>query len=173
MAILHRATIRPTKPEVLAGLLGAPVDILGAYRFDDPEGAVGVEGFVLAVEGRLRHRVLTYRDAPLDGLEPVATMEHSVLGSRWVYRGEDDAVALACIERALGGSQAQAAEEVYDGDVLVQTREPVVRIEVVDAGAAHGGVRLLDVITDEAEAAPGPRLRAAWPGGSGVIATAS
>lgn len=166
MAILHRATIRPTKPEVLSTLLGAPVDILAAYRLDDPAGEVGVEGFLLQVDDDVRHVVLTYRGAPLEGVEPLATMEHSVLGTRWIHRGDDDPVALACVAALLAGEQQQAAEEIWDGDVLVQTREPVVRLEVVD-GAPADAPRILDRLAPDAE---GRHVRATWADGSGVVA---
>lgn len=52
MAILHRATLTPTKAELLASWsptqswgppAGAELGIVGAFRFDDPDGKVGME----------------------------------------------------------------------------------------------------------------------------------
>ena len=49
MALIHRATIRPTKLELLTDWVpsqpwGEPVlDLVGAFRFDDPDGEVGIE----------------------------------------------------------------------------------------------------------------------------------
>lgn len=175
MAILHRATIRPTKAEVLTTVVGGEVEVLGAYRFDDPAGEVGVEGFLLraaddAPDAAVRHVVLTYRAAPLEGAEPVATMEHSVLGSRWIHLGGDDLVALECFARALAGEQQQAAEEIWDGEELVQTREPSVRIERVVGARGGDAPTLLDEVADDAHGRE--HLRVTWADRSGVVVTA-
>ena len=101
MAILHRATITPTKAELIGqwapsrtwGPSAAdPVTMVGAYRFDDPDGRVGLEAHLIAAGGVLFQIPLTYRDQPLDGGEDalITTMEHSVLGTRWVYDGLGD-----------------------------------------------------------------------------------
>ena len=68
------------------------VDVIGSYRFDDPEGRVGMEVH-LATAGDVLFQVpLTYRDKLLAGAEDalIAEMEHSVLGTRWVYDGLRD-----------------------------------------------------------------------------------
>ena len=105
MALLHRATIRPTKAELLADWVptqpwGEPeIGLVGAYRFDDPQGEVGIETHVLSTpDGHLLHVPLTYRGAPLDGAEQflICTMEHSVLGQRWIYDATGDPVYAAC-----------------------------------------------------------------------------
>jgi hypothetical protein len=96
MGILHPATLTPTKAEILARWLPAQswtaaaeatIEVAGSYRFDDPEGAVGMEGHLVRANGKLLHVPLTYRDAPLEAADEhlVGTMEHSVLGTRWVY----------------------------------------------------------------------------------------
>jgi hypothetical protein len=86
----------------------APV---GSFRFEDPAGAVGIETH-LVTDGAVVYQVpLTYRGAPMvtgpmvsgpavsgpaDGGRAedslVATAEHSVLGTRWIYDGEADPV---------------------------------------------------------------------------------
>ena len=112
MAILHRATLRPSKPELLAEILGTPVEVVGAYRFDDPEGEVGVEGFVVRAEARIRQVVLTYRAAPLgEDLLPVGVLEQGTH-----HRGHaahrrdavllDEPECLACIPLELAHDRA-------------------------------------------------------------------
>lgn len=168
MAILHRATLTPSKPELLATFLGGPVTILGAYRYDDPAGAVGVEGFVVETEsGGVRHLVLAYRaDELADAAEHlVGTTEHSALGTRWVYDGRHDPVVLQCLEAALAGRIEQALEEVFDGDRSLGVREPSARIRRVEGAHADGPV-VLD--------APEPvqerlALVLAWDGGEGAV----
>src|SRR6476659_9396765 len=96
MALFHRATITPTKAELIADWAptqpwgpsaAGPVDVIGSYRFDDPNGRVGMETHLVAAEGALLQVPLTYRDEPLAGAEAalITEMEHSVLGTRWVY----------------------------------------------------------------------------------------
>jgi hypothetical protein len=111
MARFHRATITPTKADLIAEWVPTQpwgpspddtVEVLGAYRFDDPDGRVGMETH-LATAGPLLLQVpLTYRDEPLAGTEDalITEMHHSVLGNRWVYDGLRDP-ALVCMLAAV------------------------------------------------------------------------
>jgi hypothetical protein len=102
MAILHAATVTPTKAEMISAWLptqpwaprGADAELVGAYRFDDPDGRVGMEVHLVRAGDVLVQVPLTYRDAALDGADGhlLGTMEHSVLGERWVYDGLGDPV---------------------------------------------------------------------------------
>ena len=98
MALIHQATVRPSKAELLGAWLGAQpwgpgedpdLELVGAYRFDDPAGRVGLETHLVRAAGQLWQVALTYRDAPLPDHEAalVGRMRHSVLGERWVYDG--------------------------------------------------------------------------------------
>jgi hypothetical protein len=120
MALVHRATVDPSKQELVEAWLptrpwAQGLEItkkLGEYRFDDPAGEVGVETIVFATgEGTSVQVPLTYRAAPLEGADDylVGTSEHSVLGARWVYDGCADPVWAATLAGAIltGGSQAQ------------------------------------------------------------------
>ncbi|TDC45908.1 hypothetical protein E1212_28060 [Jiangella ureilytica] len=138
MARIHRATLRPTKLELLTAWLPAQawaagagaVEQVGAYRFDDPAGEVGLEAHLVeCADGTVLHVPLTYRGAPLDGAEDalVGTMEHSVLGRRWVYDGCADPVWVAALARTVLSGTPQAEELVEDGDALVP-REPTARV---------------------------------------------
>lgn len=172
--IYSTSTISPTKPEILEQICGGPVDVLGTYRFDDPDGEVGIEAFVVTRDGATRHVVLTYRGAPLDGAEShlVTTMKHSELGDRWIYDGLADPVAVGCFRRALLREQTQATLELYDGDQLIAVREPSIRLSVLD-GEPVDSLASLTIATD-LDASPvdvtGPRLQASWDGGTAVVA---
>ncbi len=133
MALIHRATLTPSKLDLLRAWLptrpwfpsGAVVETLGAYRFDDPAGEVGVETFLLRAGDAVLQVPLTYRSAPpdVDDERRLGTTEHSVLGTRWVTDGCADPVwAHALLEAVLTGGE-QAAEEV-DVDGVLQPREP-------------------------------------------------
>lgn len=159
MALIHRATITPTKPELLTTLLaGAPwaagrelvrLEVVDAYRFDDPSGDVGMESFVLLVgDGPELHVPLTYRGAPLTGGEPwlVGTMEHSVLGDRWVYDAVGDPTYLTTLLTTVvtGGHQAD-----YLADVDGSLEPRVLTMTVAGSGAAAVGVALEGPVTPE------------------------
>ena len=57
MAVIEQATLRPSKAEALAAWLpdqpwsgvvaGAPLEVVGQFRFDDPAGEVGIEVLLL------------------------------------------------------------------------------------------------------------------------------
>ncbi|TYL55241.1 hypothetical protein FXB39_02450 [Nocardioides sp. BGMRC 2183] len=167
MAVVHPATITPTKPEVLSAWLGGQVEVLGTYRYDDPAGEVGVEAFVVHRGDELLHVVLTYRGAPIDGATQVATMEHSVLGARWVYDGTTDPVALGCYARALRGEQEQAAVEIWQDGEVVEVREPTATVS-----REPGTGSSLAIVGELAAVEPsdGARLIATWNRGSAVVA---
>src|SRR4051794_11465403 len=151
MALIHRATISPTKAELLGDWVptqpwGAPgADVVGAFRFDDPAGEVGIETLVLeTATGDLLQAPLTYRGAPLAGADPylICTMEHSVLGRRWIYDATGDPVYARVLAAVLRGAAAQAAEMVEGSDA---PREPSVR--VTGSGTASRDVPPIEAVT--------------------------
>ncbi len=130
MAILHRAQLTPSKMELLsawvplqpwsgtyAGL--RTLDAVGAYRFDDPDGEVGIETHLLrSGDGQVFQVPLTYRGAALDGAGAslITRMQHSVLGERWVYDACGDPTYAQALATAIltGGTQADL-DVVTDG----------------------------------------------------------
>ncbi|WP_019818962.1 maltokinase N-terminal cap-like domain-containing protein [Saccharomonospora saliphila] len=137
MAIVHRATISPTKQEIVTAWLDSQpwgaeghVEMLGSYRFDDPAGEVGVESLVVHRGGTSFQLPLTYRGAPMDdaGAVPLSTMEHSALGTRWIYLATSDSVGVDCYVRALLGQAEQADMEIWEGNEFIARRETGVRV---------------------------------------------
>ena len=144
MAIIHQAELRPTKLELLEEWLpGQPwftepgtagLHKVGSYRFDDPAGEVGLETIIVSVGNSTVQVPLTYRAQPLAGAEPwlVGTMQHSVLGPRWVYDACADPVYVAALAASimLGRPQAEqylqkgGTQELLPQSVLVQTTGP-------------------------------------------------
>ncbi|MGA5895958.1 maltokinase N-terminal cap-like domain-containing protein [Streptomyces venetus] len=138
MAVIHRTTVQPTKLELLTAWLpsrpwyrGGPAEPelakAGGFRLDDPEGEVGIEFIVVTDTSGDRSTTylvpLTYRGAPLDGAEHalVGTMEHGVLGRRWVYDGCHDPVLLTQLPALIDGraqAQDQNLTDVPDRDVV-------------------------------------------------------
>lgn len=127
MALLHKATLHPSKLDLLAGYLRqSSLTQLGSYRFDDPAGDVGIETHIVRdPSGGIWHLPLTYRNDPLLGSEEwaVGKMEHSVLGTRWVYNGCADPVYANELVRAIltGGTQV---EQFFETDAGREYREP-------------------------------------------------
>lgn len=159
------------------------VVMLGSYRFDDPAGEVGIESLLVGRSDGVFQLPLTYRGAPLDGADAalVTTMEHSVLGPRWIYLATGDPVGAECYVKALLGELEQAETEVWDGDELVARRNPSVRLALGSgvAGAApdspvaevelpSGRLTIPHVL---GEGPGGSRtLVGTWDGGSAVLA---
>lgn len=120
-------------------------------------------------DGRVLQVPFSYRPEPLPGADDalVATMEHSVLGQRWVYDASRDPVAVECFHRALAGEQEEAAFEIYEGEECVGRREPVVRVSRRPGIGPASGLRMAQVVGDELAGAE--ELVAVWPGGQAVV----
>ena len=139
MAYIHQSEITPSKLELVQHWLPTQPwftgDIAGlgphaAYRFDDPDGEVGIESLLLSgADGAVVQIPLTYRGAPLagGGQHLVGEMEHSALGHRWVYDALGDPVAVAAFATAArtGGHEAELVIEV---DGVRTLREPTARV---------------------------------------------
>lgn len=127
MAIIYDAQLRPSKTELLVQWLpsqpwfegdAAALERLGAFRFDDPAGEVGLETHLIAVDGKTYQVPLSYRGAPLAGAEEflITTMEHSVLGTRWVYDAAGDPAYAGELAAALLAGKPQAVQMVQHAD---------------------------------------------------------
>ncbi|WP_072802062.1 CG0192-related protein [Rhodococcoides yunnanense] len=197
MALLHRATLSPSKLDMMRSWLPnqswienldtSGVEILGAYRFDDPAGAVGIETHLLLVGTRVVHAPVTYRDAPLEGAERhlVTTMEHSVLGRRWVYDAVADPVYIEALARTILTGGVEATLE-YDQPVSAEKRKVTTRVTgsghpdahvptlepgtisvlgtttTIEAGSMH--LDVLRVIDPNPTETTHPFLSGTWPG---------
>ena len=155
MAVIHRATLTPTKLEAVlawspsqpwAPALDGGTVVAGRFRFDDPAGEVGVETLLVRTGGgTVLHVPLTYRGAPLAGAEEflVTEMDHSVLGRRWVYDATGDHVYADTLRRAIatGGHEADLVRAV-DGRFEPGAKEGAARGSGSAAGSpAVTGVR--------------------------------
>jgi hypothetical protein len=182
MALLHHATVTPSKAELLAAWLPSQpwaADLpglrpFGGYRLDDPAGEVGMEGILLRSDGGdVLHVPLTYRAAPLDGAEAhlVGTTEHSVLGTRWVYDATGDPVWNATLATTVlaGGT---GAEEYFEVDGRRETREPSVRVvgSGTDGAAVPSDAQAVVVHRVGERVDVDAVLTGSWEGGSGVLA---
>ena len=200
MAVHHPATIVPGKLELLQAWVphqpwARDADVstltrLGSYRFDDPDGEVGMETHLLGTaDGRVLQVPLTYRGAPRpDAADTlVTTMTHTTLGDRWVYDGCHDPVYVTALATTIlaGGREADlyaatdaglvlepstthvrgsgsAAAQAFAsfGDLDVSHEGTVTRIRTGDVVLSIR--RLLDDGPDMPPA--GPTLTGTWPG---------
>ena len=180
MALLHAATIVPSKSELVGAWLpgrswapAGPVVDGVSFRLDDPAGQVGMEVFLLtAANGVVVQVPLTYRSAPLAGAEQhlLGTVEHSVLGTRWVHDGCADPVFVTTLAAtiATGGTHA---EELLDDGQSVTRRDTAVHVEGSgsdDAGPSGPWVLVEDghvtrSVSEHAELVVARRVGAAVP----------
>jgi Maltokinase N-terminal cap domain len=162
MALLHKATLDPTKRELMTAWLATrpwaegfdPHQTIASYRFDDPAGEVGLEGALLVNDaGTVVHVPLSYRAAPLEGADAflVGTAEHSVLGRRWVYDACGDPVWATALATAIatGGGGAEQYFEVDGERVMVEPR-----MSVQGSGDATVAVPDIGVIDDVRDDGP-------------------
>lgn len=165
MAILHVATLSPSKPELLTQWLADDpyvgdrvrdgLEVLGAYRFDDPAGEVGLECHLLGCsDGTVLHVPVSYRAAAEASLadHEVGTLEHSVLGTRWVYDGCADPVFVGELLRTMhtGGTQVELVVHTDDGPVI---REPNAEVTGTGSAQAAPSVGAITVVRHETGAA--------------------
>ena len=129
MALFHRATITPTKQELIATWAptrpwgpspdaAADLEVIGSYRFDDPDGRVGMETHLVSAGGTIFQVPLTYRDEPLERAADalIGEMDHSALGTRWVYDGLGDPAFVVMMAAVTMTGQGEAlGMVVYDG----------------------------------------------------------
>ena len=103
----HRR-VGPTRPWGPAA--ATPIEVIGSYRFDDPDGRVGMETHLVTAGGVLLQVPLTYRDEPLDGADDalITEMQHSVLGTRWVYDGLRDPLFVVMLAAVAMTGQGEA-----------------------------------------------------------------
>ncbi|MFJ5956971.1 hypothetical protein ACIQC5_13555 [Paenarthrobacter sp. NPDC092416] len=148
MAIIHKATLTPSKLELIADYLptqpwfdatGSDPELIGAYRFDDPAGEVGLETHVVAAGDTVYQVPLSYRGFALAGAEEwlIGTMEHSVLGKRWVYDACADPVYVKALATAILTGQDEA-EQFVDADGKLEPRPSTVSVK--GSGTADGGI---------------------------------
>lgn len=201
MALLYAAQLSPTKPELIAAWLPSSpyyegsrsaVEPVGAYRFDDPDGEVGIEVHLVRDAAGVVYQVpLTYRPAALPGARLVGEMEHSVLGRRYVHDATTDPVYVQQLLAAVYDGRHEAEQFVHVdgaeprriestahawGTGVTDSTVPVVAgvraiadgtDTVVAAGAVTVVVHHRPVDTEP----NGPALVGEWDGGRGVLAT--
>lgn len=160
MALIHRATLVPTKLDLLAAWLpdrswytasDGELQRVATYRFDDPADEVGIETMLVrAGDGPVHQVPLTYRGAPLvDGdAWLLGTTEHSVLGKRWVYDACGDPVYAAALTRAIFENTGPAAEYV-DVDGRLEPRELSMNIASGPEGKTAPAIGALQHVTGD------------------------
>jgi hypothetical protein len=156
MALLHDATLTPTKRELMTAWLATrpwaegfdPHKTIASYRFDDPAGEVGLEGALLVNDaGTVVHVPLSYRGAPLEGADTflIGTAEHSVLGERWVYDAAGDPVWAAALATAIA-TGAGGAEQYFEVDGRRVTVEP--RMTVLGSGVTDAAMPVIGSVDE-------------------------
>jgi hypothetical protein len=149
MAQIFQTTLVPSKLELIGDWLarqswyarpGKEPELtpVGGFRLDDPDGEVGLEfHFVRDADSTVYQVPVSYRGAALDDAEHgrIGTMEHGVLGTRWVYDGAHDPVLVAqLIALASGATEAQ---DQHQSD----TADPTVSVEWTGSSAPAATIR--------------------------------
>lgn len=146
MGLVYDAKLTPSKQELIdawlpqqpfyRGTLSDPLQVVAAYRFDDPAEQVGLQVHVVrGADGTLYQVPMTYRGETVDA-DLIGEMEHSVLGHRYVYDGRGDSVFVTELTRAAvtGAKNVDEWREDADGTRHVLPRS----IEVTGTGTGTG-----------------------------------
>lgn len=197
MALVHQATLTPSKLELLSSWLpsrtwfreGGELTRVGSYRFDDPAGEVGIEIMMVQSGDSIFQVPLTYHGSPLPGADEflLGAMEHSVLGARWIYDGCGDPVFVGALATAIltGASEAMVELEVagemtilpstvsVKGSGQLGTTVPAIgSVSAVDEGAvtivSTGSFQLHVVRSVDAQLSAPFLLTASWEGRANV-----
>ena len=150
MALLYDAVLIPSKLELIESLLSTQPWSIGetafesvaAYRFDDPDDTVGIETIIVASGAGTVHQVaLTYRPAALVGAEKwlIGTMEHAVLGHRFIYDATGDPVYLAALATTIR-SRGREAELIVDTNGTRVRRAPTALVSGTLLAGASGSI---------------------------------
>ena len=130
MAQIYNAELSPSKNQVLATVLGtdeADIEKLTSYRFDDPADQIGMEVHIVRTpDGSVLQVPLVYRPEPLEDAEEdelITTMEHSVLGTRYVYLGMSDPVFAEALDVTISEERSGAEQFLVDGDTQTPITE--------------------------------------------------
>lgn len=130
MAQIYNAELSPSKNQVIATVLGtdeADIEKLASYRFDDPADQIGMEVHIVRTpDGSVLQVPLVYRPEPLEDAEEdelITTMEHSVLGTRYVYLGMSDPVFAEALDVTISEERSGAEQFLVDGDTQTPITE--------------------------------------------------
>ena len=181
MADIYDAELTPGKLEVIADWLrsqdwaadidldATPLEKVSAYRFDDPAGEVGLEVYIVRAGDRVLQVPLSYRGAPLESAEAalVSTMEHSVLGRRWVYAGMGDPLFRQRLDHtiATAGTSARQYRVNDEGNRIDEIAEVAHAVGTGPLPGA-GDVEMLRELTLDSTSATAEAglLLGRWPG---------
>jgi hypothetical protein len=182
MALLHVATLTPTKLDLLEGWARdqvwftgqGPLRQVGNFRFDDPLGGVGVETLLVrAGDGPVMQVPLTYRAEALEGASLVGTTDHSVLGRRWVYDGPSDPVYRETLAATVLGGGTQVEMWIDEGKGLVQRTPNTTVVGSGTPGTVVPAVDALEINVIRVPAATvepkGETLIGRWDGAEGML----
>ena len=158
LAEIYDATLTPGKLDLLRTWVpdqpwfdgdADALEQVTSYRFVDPDGEVGMECFLLDAGGRTVHVPVTYRPSELPGAEDslVGTIDHSVLGPRWVYDAVADPVYREVVRTAICRRQSAADHQsMEDGSI---TPAPVNIRGGGDCRPEQQDVRVLRVVSED------------------------
>ncbi|WP_080792741.1 CG0192 family protein [Corynebacterium pacaense] len=95
IAKIYKTTLDPTKEAVARAWVG-DVKLVGSYRLvDTVDDATGIEVLIASdPDGRLVQIPFTYRSQEINPEQTLTTIEHGVLGTRWVTNALGDPVAV-------------------------------------------------------------------------------
>lgn len=168
IAEIHVGTeLRPSKIELLQEWLPqqtwfhgdvSATDRVANFRLVDPDGEVGLDAMVLSDGEHTFFVPVTWRGEPLDGVQPIGTLEHGVLGTRYCYDAPEDPVFMAELERVIREADTSSEMEDQHGNTIAPAMD--VRGSGVVPGEAPGAEVHLVRVLDRSADVPGDAIGA-------------
>lgn len=167
--VYFQAALTPSKLETVrawlpqqAWFMGNSEDIeqVGAFRFLDPTGEVGIETVLIRSGQHIYQVPQTYRGTRLDDAEDslIGIIEHSALGTRYIYDAMTDPVYLTELERVIRETGAAVGSFSVEDGSLHPPGMDVRGTGIVADAAMEGELEVIGLITDEPYADAAGRL---------------
>lgn len=124
------ATMKPTPLELLAPwiarqpwFVGNPaLEMVGRFKFEDPNGEVGLDNFIIRSGKHLYYVPLTWRSTMLPGwADLIGEVDHGTLGRRYCYNAETDPVFLEELRRVIIEGDTDSEVHTTTGEVRERT----------------------------------------------------
>jgi hypothetical protein len=134
-------------------------ELEASFRLDDPEGEVGIETFLLRIDGGTVQVPMTYRSAPRAEGDLIGEATHSALGHRWVYLGTSDPIYVSATIAAITEGKEQASLEAPDGNPVTRRTTATVR----GSGSGNGQLHVaVEIAADVVLPTGSGTLKATW-----------
>lgn len=120
------ASVKPSALELVNDWIGRQpwfvgnpaLELVGTFKFEDPDGEVGLHNMIVRSRGHLYYVPVTWRSEMLPGwADLIGEAQHTVLGRRYLYNAETDPVFMDELRRVIVEADTDSEVRTTSGDV--------------------------------------------------------